>query len=103
MVVSRTSSHENKKKNELAVQNKAASNSISNYLSTKNISEKEKQLSLAAQEATYAYHIAMHNNSFKSMDCGNFSMINVHVNKQNAEQQSPMLLRHLQQNIFFKS
>jgi hypothetical protein len=39
----------------LGVQNKASNNSRSNYLSTKNVSEMEKQLSLAAQEATYAY------------------------------------------------
>jgi hypothetical protein len=29
----------------------------------------EKQLSLAAQEATFAYHTAVHNHSCKSMDC----------------------------------
>jgi hypothetical protein len=34
-----------------------------------NISETEKQLLLAAHEATFAYHTAVHNHSFKSMDC----------------------------------
>jgi predicted lactoylglutathione lyase len=29
----------------------------------------EKQLLLAAQKATLAYHIAVHSHSFKSMDC----------------------------------
>jgi hypothetical protein len=29
----------------------------------------ENQLSLAAQEATFAYHTIVHNHSFKSMDC----------------------------------
>jgi hypothetical protein len=58
-----------KNKYKLAVQNKSSNNSISNYLSTKNISEMDKQLSLAAQEATSAYHTAMHNHSSKSMDC----------------------------------
>jgi hypothetical protein len=29
----------------------------------------EKQLLLAAQEATFAYHMVVHNHSFKSMDC----------------------------------
>jgi hypothetical protein len=29
----------------------------------------EKQLSLAAQEATFAYYTAVHNHSFKPMDC----------------------------------
>jgi hypothetical protein len=47
--------HMKKKKHKLAVQNKASNNSISNYLSTKNISELEKQLSLAVQEATFAF------------------------------------------------
>jgi hypothetical protein len=57
-------------KHKLAVQNKALNNSIStrNYLSMKNVSEMEKQLSLAAQEATFAYHNAVHNQSFQSMD-----------------------------------
>jgi hypothetical protein len=55
-----------KKKNKLAVQNKASNNSISNYLSTKNISEMEMQLSLAAQEATFAYCTTVHNHIFKS-------------------------------------
>jgi hypothetical protein len=54
------------KKNKLAVQNKASNNSISNYLSTKNVNEMEKQLLLAAQEATCAYHTTVHNHSFKS-------------------------------------
>jgi hypothetical protein len=58
-----------KKKKKLAVQNKASNNSVTNYLSTKNISEMEKQLSLAAQEATFAYHTTVHNHSFKSIDC----------------------------------
>jgi hypothetical protein len=35
----------------------------------KNISEMEKLLSLGAQEVTFAYHIAVHNHSFRSMDC----------------------------------
>jgi hypothetical protein len=38
-----------KKKSKLVVQKKAS-------LSTKNISKMEKQLSLVAQEATFAYH-----------------------------------------------
>jgi hypothetical protein len=37
----------------LAIQNKATNNSISSYLSTNNISETEKLLSLAAHEATF--------------------------------------------------
>jgi predicted nucleic acid-binding protein len=60
------------KRHKLAAQNKASSNSISNYLSSKNISEIEKQLSLVAQEATFAHHThtAVHNNhSFKSKAC----------------------------------
>jgi hypothetical protein len=61
--------HVKTKKHKLAVQSKASNNSISNYLSTKNISEMEKQLSLIAQEVTFAYHTAVHNHSFKSMDC----------------------------------
>jgi hypothetical protein len=53
--------------------------------------EIEKQLSLAAQEATFEYHTAVDNHSFKSMDCTTtivrkLSMINLHVHKQNAEQ-----------------
>jgi hypothetical protein len=62
-------SHVKMKKHKLALQSKASNNSISNYLSTKNISEMEKQLSLAAQEATSAYHTAVHNHSFESKDC----------------------------------
>jgi hypothetical protein len=46
--------HVKKKQHKLAVQNKASNNSISNYLSMKNISEMENQLLLAAQEATFA-------------------------------------------------
>jgi hypothetical protein len=65
--VGRRQSRENKK-HKLALENKASSNSINNYLSTKNITEMEKQLSLAVQEATFAYHTAVHNHSFKSMD-----------------------------------
>jgi hypothetical protein len=61
--------HMKTKKHELAVQNKASNNSISNYLSMKNITEIEKQLLQAAQEATFAYHTAVHNHSFKSMGC----------------------------------
>jgi hypothetical protein len=52
-----------------AVQSRASNSSISNFLNAKTQSEMEKQLSLAAQEATFAYHAAMHNHSFKSMDC----------------------------------
>jgi hypothetical protein len=78
-------------KKKLAVQNEASNNSISNYLSMKNIGEMEKQLSLAAQEATFAYHTAVHNHSFKSMDCTTTIVRklfndNLHVQKQNAEQ-----------------
>lgn len=61
--------HIKTKKHKVAVQNKASNNSISNYMKTKSVSEMEKQLSLAAQEATFAYHTAVHNHSFKSMDC----------------------------------
>jgi hypothetical protein len=60
-------------KNKGAVQSKASNSSISNFLNVKTQSEMEKQLSLAAQEATFAYHMAVHNHSFKSifksMDC----------------------------------
>jgi hypothetical protein len=55
------------KKQKLAVQNKAPNNSISNYLSTENISEMEKQLSLVVQEAIFEL-------IFVSL---NFSMINI--------------------------
>jgi hypothetical protein len=58
--------HVKARKHKLAVQNKAHNNSISNHLSMKNIGEMEEQLSLAAQEATFAYYTAMHNHSFKS-------------------------------------
>jgi hypothetical protein len=70
LLVRRRQSSENKtkQKHKLAVQNKASNNSISNYLSKENISEMEKQLSLAAQEVTYAYHTAVHNHSFKSIE-----------------------------------
>jgi hypothetical protein len=61
MVVGRTLSIMWKQKNKLAVQNKA-----SNNLSM-NVSEMEKQLLLATQEAT-------------------FSLINLHAHKQNAQQ-----------------
>jgi hypothetical protein len=44
------------KKHKLAVQN---NNSTSNYLGKKNIGEMEKQLSLGAEEATFAYHTAV--------------------------------------------
>jgi hypothetical protein len=67
--VGRHQSCEKKKIDKLAVEHKASNNNISNYLSTKNISEVEKQLSLLAQEAIFAYHIAVHNHSFNSMDC----------------------------------
>jgi hypothetical protein len=49
------------RKHKLAVQNLASNNSISNCLGTKNVIEMQKQLSLAAQEATFAYHTAVHN------------------------------------------
>jgi hypothetical protein len=62
-------SHVKTKKYKLAVQNKASNNSMSNYLCSKNISEMEKKLSLAAQEATFAYPTAVHNHNFRSMDC----------------------------------
>jgi hypothetical protein len=35
----------------------------------KNIGEMEKKLWLAAQEAIFAYQIAVHNHSLKCMDC----------------------------------
>jgi hypothetical protein len=41
---------------------------IKTLLSMKNISEMEKQILLAAQEATSAY-TAVYNHSFRSMDC----------------------------------
>jgi hypothetical protein len=67
-LIERHQSRDNKKR-KLAHQNKASNNSISSYLSTKNIGETEKQLLLAAQETTFAYHTAVHNHSFKSIDC----------------------------------
>jgi hypothetical protein len=56
------------RKYKLAFANEACHDSISNYVSTKNISEMEKQLSLAAQEATFVlvYRTAVHNHSFRS-------------------------------------
>jgi hypothetical protein len=69
MVVGRTSSITWNRKYKLTVQNKASNNSISNSSSTKNISEMEKRLSVAAQEATFSYHNAVHNHNFKSIDC----------------------------------
>jgi hypothetical protein len=63
--------HVKTKKYKLAVQNKASSNSICNYLSMKNINDMENLLSLAAQEATFAYHTAVHNHSSKSTDLHN--------------------------------
>jgi hypothetical protein len=45
-------------KKELAVQNEGSINSVS-----MNLSEMEKQLSLAAQKATVVYHTAVHNHS----------------------------------------
>jgi hypothetical protein len=59
--------HVKTKKHKGAVQSKASNSS--NSLNAKTQSEMEKQLSLAAQEATFAYHTAVHNHSFKSMDC----------------------------------
>jgi hypothetical protein len=53
MVVNRTSSVTWKKKR--AIEDKASNNNISNYLSTNDISEMVKQLSLVAQEATLVY------------------------------------------------
>jgi hypothetical protein len=55
-----------RRKYKLGFPNKGSDNSISNYLSTKNISEMEKQLSLGAQESTFAYHNAVndHNDKF---------------------------------------
>jgi hypothetical protein len=50
----------------LAVESKAFSNNISNYLSTKNTGEMENKLSLAAQEATFSCHNAVHNHRLKS-------------------------------------
>lgn len=61
--------HVKTRKHKGAVQSKASNSSISNFLNAKTQSEMEKQLSLAAQEATFAYHTAVHNHSFKSMDC----------------------------------
>jgi hypothetical protein len=57
------------KNHKLAVENKASNKRISNYLSTRNISELEKQLLLAAQETAFAYHTAVHNHTFRFMDC----------------------------------
>jgi hypothetical protein len=53
--------HVKTKTRKLAVQNKTSNNSVSNYLIMKNISEMEKQLSLTAQEATFAYQTTLHN------------------------------------------
>jgi hypothetical protein len=51
-LVGHRQSRENKKKSKHTVFSKqSVRNSISNYLSAKNISEMEKQLSLAVQEA----------------------------------------------------
>jgi hypothetical protein len=55
------------KKHKTAVEMKASNCSISNFLKLK--SEREKEISLAAQEATFAYHTAVHNHSFSFMDC----------------------------------
>jgi hypothetical protein len=81
--------HVKTKKHKGAVQSKASNSS--NFLNAKTQSEMEKQLSLAAQKATFAYHTAVHKHSFKSMDCTtaivkNFSTINSDVRKQSARQ-----------------
>jgi hypothetical protein len=77
---------ENNKKHELAIQNKASNSSVRSYLSSKNINEMEKLLLQAAQEATLLYHTAVHNHSFKSMNCTTaimrkISTINLYVHK----------------------
>jgi hypothetical protein len=40
---------------------------VSDYFSKKSVCEIERNL--AADEATFAYHVCMHNQSFRSMDC----------------------------------
>jgi hypothetical protein len=58
--------HVKTKKHKAAVEMKASNCSISNFLKPK--SGKEKEISLSAQEATFAYHTAVHNHGFTSMD-----------------------------------
>jgi hypothetical protein len=59
----------------------------------------EKQLWLAAQEATFAKHTAVHNHAFRSMDC-TVTTVRKHFNnkftcsQKNAERS--VLLHHLQ-------
>lgn len=59
--------HMKSNKHKVALQVKSSSSKMDNYLSVKAVSDMDKQLS--AQEATFAYHTVMHNQSFKSMDC----------------------------------
>jgi hypothetical protein len=63
-LVGRCRSHE-KTKHKLADQNKASSNSISNYLSRKNISKIEKQLSLAPQLQIHGLHYHYREETFQ--------------------------------------
>jgi hypothetical protein len=87
MVVGRKSSVTWKQKEpKLPVQNKAPNNNISSYLRTKNMSEVEKQPSLAAQGANFACRTAVNPWTVQPQSWGKFSMINLHVHKQNTEQ-----------------
>jgi hypothetical protein len=54
------------KRHKLA-ENASVSSKVSDYFSKKSIDEME--INLAAYEATFAYHVCMHNQSFRSMDC----------------------------------
>jgi hypothetical protein len=45
----------------------ANASKVPDYFSKKSMFEMERNL--AADEATFAYHVCMHNQSFRSMDC----------------------------------
>lgn len=54
------------KRHKLA-ENASVSSKVSDYFSKKAMGEMERNL--AADDATFAYHVCMHNQSFRSMDC----------------------------------
>jgi uncharacterized membrane protein len=54
------------KRHKLA-ENASVSSKVSDYFSKKSIGEME--INLAADKATFEYHVCMHNQSFRSMNC----------------------------------